>query len=626
MIVRMAKVDIFGPRQLLMETLTTIRQLGFLHLEIDRPTHIDPHTVARLHSLALDEKTLATRLFYENLHDKIETLLAHLPKTSLRPIYLSPDVALQSVRSLIDRHNIKNERLAQKRKKLVLERQELLHYGSFLRAVAPLFDGMRQDSNLDFLAIEIKDPQVLDKLTATLNSLTNGSYEMQTAEQQDGKVVGLIAAEKKRLAGLKQGLAREHIPEFFLGEDLEKLPFREKINWIATRISKAEKEIAAIDGDLQTFSRRWTAIYFSVQEWLRDQLALLHATASIYETEMCFFIIGWLPAEKLSSLQDRLTEQFKGQVVLDEQQLHEQDMDKIPVAIQNPPYFQPFELFTRILPLPHYSSFDPTIFFGLFFPLFFGMILGDLGYGAILMIFSLLLVIFVKKKKNLRDAGKILFVCASYSAVFGLLYGEFFGTAGSMFFGMKPWYINRHESIIPMLYFALAVGAVHICLGLFLGFLTALRQKKGKEAVFKLSSIFLILCLILLLLTTLQPQFAFPVKPLLAVIVVIVAVGIFCGGLLAPLELFKTLGNIVSYVRIMAIGLTSVLLAFVANQLAGRAGSFLVGALVAVLLHTFNILLGVFAPTIHALRLHYVEFFSKFIEAGGKKFEPLEKK
>ena len=76
----------------------------------------------------------------------------------------------------------------------------------------------------------------------------------------------------------------------------------------------------------------------------------------------------------------------------------------------------------------------------------------------------------------------------------------------------------------------------------------------------------------------------------------------------------------------MAIGLTSVLLAYVANRLGGMGGDILAGGVVALLLHAFNLLLGVFAPTVHALRLHYVEFFSKFFEAGGRRFEPLEKK
>jgi V/A-type H+-transporting ATPase subunit I len=99
----------------------------------------------------------------------------------------------------------------------------------------------------------------------------------------------------------------------------------------------------------------------------------------------------------------------------------------------------------------------------------------------------------------------------------------------------------------------------------------------------------------------------------------------FAGGLLAPLELLKSIGNIISYVRIAAIGLTSVLLAFVANNLAGLTGDVVTGVVVAGLIHLLNIVLGVFSPTIHSLRLHYVEFFSKFIEYGGKKFDPLKR-
>ena len=83
-------------------------------------------------------------------------------------------------------------------------------------------------------------------------------------------------------------------------------------------------------------------------------------------------------------------------------------------------------------------------------------------------------------------------------------------------------------------------------------------------------------------------------------------------------------GNIISYTRIMAIGLASVLLASVANTLAGMTGDILTGVLIAGLLHAVNIVLGVFAPTIQSLRLHFVEFFGKFLEHGGQKYEPFK--
>jgi len=84
-------------------------------------------------------------------------------------------------------------------------------------------------------------------------------------------------------------------------------------------------------------------------------------------------------------------------------------------------------------------------------------------------------------------------------------------------------------------------------------------------------------------------------------------------------------GNIISYARIMAIGLSSALLANAANQMAGLSGNLILGTLAAITLHAVAIVLGLFAPAIHALRLHLVEFFSKFIEPGGKRFNPLHK-
>jgi V/A-type H+-transporting ATPase subunit I len=87
----------------------------------------------------------------------------------------------------------------------------------------------------------------------------------------------------------------------------------------------------------------------------------------------------------------------------------------------------------------------------------------------------------------------------------------------------------------------------------------------------------------------------------------------------------KTFGNIVSYARIMAIALSSALLANAANQMAGPSGDLILGTLAGIMLHVVAIILGLFAPAIHALRLHFVEFFSKFVEPGGRRFDPLHK-
>jgi len=115
-------------------------------------------------------------------------------------------------------------------------------------------------------------------------------------------------------------------------------------------------------------------------------------------------------------------------------------------------------------------------------------------------------------------------------------------------------------------------------------------------------------------------------RPIIIAILILTPLMLFSGGIIAPFEVIRSIGNIISYARIMAIGLTSVLLAFVANRMAGLTGNIVMGILVASLLHILNIIIGIFSPTIHSLRLHYVEFLSKFIESGGRRYQPLTSK
>jgi V/A-type H+-transporting ATPase subunit I len=206
-----------------------------------------------------------------------------------------------------------------------------------------------------------------------------------------------------------------------------------------------------------------------------------------------------MSSRDVDKLRNKLVGSFNGDVILEEKEMREEDLERVPIILKNPPYFKPFELFTSLLPLPAYTSYDPTPFIGIFFPIFFGMILGDAGYGLFLGICSFLLMRKFRRPGMVREGAKILLIASLYSIFFGVLFGEFFGDLPERLFHLKPICIERREAVIPMLYFALTVGVAHIFLGLLLGAITGFRKHEKKEAAYKILSIIIIIGMIAIL-------------------------------------------------------------------------------------------------------------------------------
>ncbi|HEX9206854.1 MAG TPA: V-type ATPase 116kDa subunit family protein [Steroidobacteraceae bacterium] len=620
----MSKVEITGPRSELLAVLETIESAEVLQVDPEIKGRLDAGAELQVRPLALDGKMLAERLFLEDLSLKVDRLLALVPKVPTRESYLSASRSVNSIAAIVGKHLQAAEERARRREALQAELAQLNRHVVFLSTVESLAPKGPQAAGLEFIGVEVRDPAALEQLTRVAGRMLLGA-EVRTARAEDGSYIGLLTTEKDLAARLKESLRGNQIPEVALPPYLEGLSLPDKLKATRQRQDSLARDIATLDEEAHGFAVAWRALYENIQSWLRRRLALLRTSASMYETDRCFVIYGWIPSASVAGLRQSLVAKHGETVVVEEREMLQQDLDEVPVALRNPSYFRPFELLLRPLPAPRYTSIDPTPFIGIFFPLFFGMILGDIGYGVVLLLVAAGLVAFARSRRTLRQAGQILAVASIYSIIFGFLYGECFGEVGAQWLGLGPACIDRRTSIVPMLYFALAAGAVHVLVGLVLGVVTAFKGHRSREALFRLFSILTLLCLAGVVASYFAPVTALLRKPLLMTMLLIAPVLLLTGGLLAPFELLRHLGNIVSYARIMAVGLASVLLAYVANQLAGAAGSAWIGVTVAVLLHTFNLLLGVFAPTIHALRLHYVEFFGKFIETGGRRYEPLKK-
>jgi len=622
-IIHMSKVEIAGPRDLLLPVLESIEQLGVLQLDPKIREHAEKADEKGIRPLSLDGRTLAERLFLEDLRLKVERLLELLPAAETRDSHAWPSRAVNSVAALVPQHLDACRQRAKRRDELQAELAGLDRYLLFLSTVQSLAPRDGAADGLEFIGVEVRDPAALEQLTRVAGSVLLGS-EVRTARAEDGSWFGLLTTEKELAGKLKESLQGSEIPEVELPDYLAGLPLPGKLAAARDRHDALSAELVALERDAREFASEWRGTYQNVLAWLRHRLGLLRTSASVYETDRCFVLFGWMPSDGVAALRRKLVERHGEAMVVEEREILRQELDEVPVALRNPAYFRPFELLVRLLPTPRYTSIDPTPYVGIFFPLFFGMILGDVGYGLLLLAAAIGIVALVRQRRTLRQAGQILLVCSLYTIVFGLLYGELFGELGARWLGFEPW-LDRRTSIIPMLYFALAVGATHVTVGLVLGFAASLKGHRKREAAARLASLLAMLCLTGVLASYFAPVAELMRRPLLMALLVIAPVLILTGGLLAPFELLRHVGNVVSYARIMAVGLASVLLAYVANRLAGAAGSVWVGIAVAVMLHAFNIVLGVFAPTIHALRLHYVEFFGKFVETGGPRYEPLGK-
>jgi V/A-type H+-transporting ATPase subunit I len=619
MILPMARVRVLGPRNKFEPALDALQDVGMLHL-------VTPSPVASLRPVRLSsrEERLEGRL--GRIRADLDTVLQHLGEPVVsRPASTEPATATQLARWSRRGDRLRRElsQLDAEWRRLEEHRGELVRYERFAVAFEALREGAATGRALHAyqLVLRAGDHAAAIALRDGLARAIGDQFLLETKLLDGGETAVLLMVPRHDRPAVDRLLVQAGIHELPVPSELADTPAASLMTVLPARRAELEARLRAIEARRETLRRSEGPELRQALAAVEDRRLELGARQQAVESVRSFVVEGWVPAPRVAPLTKLLRERLGETVVVEELAREEWSADDAPVVLQNPTLFKPFEVVTGMMPLPHYGTIDPTPFVAVFFPMFFGLILGDIAYGLFLALLSGLLHWKSKPDTTLRAVARVGGACAAFTIGFGFLFGEFLGDLGHRVFGMRPLLLNREEALLPFLGLAVAIGAVHITLGLVLGVANSVRGHPRQALGRGLALVMLALVGVALLGAVQVLPSAFFTTAVIALLVIF-PVLIVVEGIIAPIEFLSTISNILSYARIMALGTASVMMAVVANRLVGAFGGAVIGVLFGLLFHLVNFALGVFAPTIHGLRLHYVEFFGKFYSPGGQRYAP----
>lgn len=470
------------------------------------------------------------------------------------------------------------------------------------------------------LILSSKEAAVVTLLEDALSLLTDGRFEILYREVDKDTLAALLIFPVEKAAEARALLWEKNIGELRLPASVAEKPLPEALEIIARRQAELPPAIREIEATLAGMSREWRGTLLGLRRWLGNRIERIRASGSFYETHATFLFHGWVPESELARLGKAIAEAFGDLVIVERLPIEKAEKEGVPVVLRNRPAVRPFEIFTRVLPLPRYGTIDPTPLVAFFFPLFYGIIIGDIGYGLLLLAIARLVRWRYGRNPLVADATAVFSWAALSAVAWGFAYGELFGDLGERL-GLRPLLFGRMGDFRTILLFAVGIGVLHVFLGVGLGIYTAVRRGRPGEAVSKAAGVAFLAAVAAAIAggAGWAPRIALYIG--LAGIPVSLLAMVLGGGAGAAMEAHNLL-NIFSYLRITGIGVASVSLAYTANRMVPLIGIPALGILAALTLHTINLAFCVLSPTIQAIRLHYVEFFENFFIGGGRAYQP----
>ncbi|MBZ9688366.1 V-type ATP synthase subunit I [Clostridium estertheticum] len=368
-----------------------------------------------------------------------------------------------------------------------------------------------------------------------------------------------------------------------------------------------------------------------VSEYLSNKHIKASACENFLKTESVVAIEGWVPTGLASDLEKSIKAITNGDFYLELEDATSEDND-VPILLKNNSIVEPFEIIISMYSLPEYSEIDPTPVMTPFYMLFFGMMLADVGYGLVMFIGCAIALKKFNLDEGQRKFVKFFWLLSIPTAIAGVVYGSFFGDLIKF-----KSLINPGEDIMKLLIIAIVIGAVQIYFGLGVKGYILIKNGKPMDAIYDVLTWYAALTGAFLLIggssIGLSPAVINIGKWVMIVGMVALVLtqgrankGIGAklgGGLYGLYGISSYIGDLVSYSRLMALGLSGGFIAASFNMLIGmipKPFNIIFGVFIFVGAQTFNLLLSALGAFVHSARLQYVEYFSKFYAGGGKAF------
>lgn len=630
-----------------------LQELGVLHIE-ESPLDLQPN---------VDDGPLAEqRQDVENALVKARGILDYFREVDPDLLGVSHD-ELDAVSGQFDevasafRERI--ETLEGELRSLIAERRKLSDRRSAIDLVKEILDASpdlldqlpREGRSIVAMLAEDQGQASVDEIRNVLGDQLGERHQLVSQTLSDDRVEVVVSVAPEFAEAVEEYLDAKGFRPISLPAHVEELYFPEAIQQLRQDEREIPERLEEINRQLRELGQEHGPRMVALTWALENRLAQVDASERFGYTDYAFIVSGWIPDDEYEEFASALAEAFPDIVVQEDP--GEAGHDEVPVSFVQASWPKPYQLILDIFGTPKHGSIDPVPMISLFFPILFAIIVGDLGYGLVIMALALWglrgfpglsspTLKRLPESETGRGAIRVLLHGGIFSVVAGLLFGEVFGVEVGHAFGWHIgdwWPLPRVEHLHGggyspaswLLPLVLILGIVQITIGLVFGVVTALRIGDRKHAFAKIGLLLALFGITILIgdLSERVPQLAGAAWYGVG----LWAIGIpflTMGGINTLLEMPTPFVHMLSYARVMDFAIAAVMLSILINQfISFLAGSIVVlgvilAAVAAVVLHTFNLVLHVFEGGIQSARLQWVEFFEKFLleELGGVPYRP----